>query len=72
MMLKFNPSKRATLDEIIQHPYFNGVRQPEREIIESQPIELYWDFDDDITVDDLRNVFRREISTQFENSEVIF
>ena len=29
-MLRFNPQQRVTLDEMIEDPYFNDIRQPQR------------------------------------------
>lgn len=67
-MLQFNPSKRATLDELLELPYFDSVRQPDREILATDPLELPWDFDPNVTCDDLRAIFRHEIASQFVSS----
>lgn len=32
MMLRFNPNKRITVDEALEHPYLAFCRKPEREV----------------------------------------
>jgi mitogen-activated protein kinase 1/3 len=42
-MLAFNPSKRFTVQECINHEYFNDLHNPEEEPISESPFD--WSFD---------------------------
>lgn len=66
-MLVFNPFKRATLDEIIAMPYFDSVRQAEREVLATAPANFIWDNEVSMTKDELREVFRQELTRLYAN-----
>lgn len=38
-MLTFNPDHRATVEECIRHPYFEGLHSPEDEILAPYPFD---------------------------------
>ena len=43
-MLTFNPKKRITIKECLEHPYFKELREPELEITASELFD--WSFDE--------------------------
>ena len=63
----FDPFKRATLDELLQMSYFDSVRQVEREAIATAPANFIWDNDVSMTKDELREVFRMELTRLYSN-----
>jgi len=49
----FNPNKRSSIDETLNHPLFARVRNPASEIVTDEPIVL--DFEDkEVTFQELR------------------
>lgn len=59
-MLQFNPYKRASLKEILEHPHLRDVRDPRQEITAKEPVIL--DFEDkDVSTEQLREYFVEEI-----------
>jgi len=43
-MLVFNPNKRATIEQCIAHPYFEGLHDPGEEPLSDKQFD--WSFDD--------------------------
>ena len=56
-MLKFNPHKRITVNQSLEHPFFTEVRDPSKE--EEATFNLEFEFEDDnnLTIEKLRNLF---------------
>ena len=56
-MLIFDPNKRITVKECLEHPFFKSVRDPSKE--EEATFNLEFEFEDDnnLTVEKLRNLF---------------
>jgi mitogen-activated protein kinase 1/3 len=42
-MLTFNPDKRLTVEECLNHPYFEGLHNPDEEPTAEKPFD--WSFD---------------------------
>lgn len=42
-MLVFNPDRRYTVKECIEHPYFEGLHNPEEEPVCDKPFDWAWD-----------------------------
>ena len=42
-MLAFNPDKRATIEECIEHPYLEALHNPEAEPVADKPFDWSWD-----------------------------
>ena len=39
-MLTFNPKARCTADEALRHPFFEGIRRPEMEVVASESLQI--------------------------------
>ena len=58
-MLVFNPLKRWNIKQCLEHPYFNGLHNPEEEPVASQPFD--WSFDNfEPTKEILQNMIYEE------------
>jgi hypothetical protein len=42
-MLLFNPYFRITIDEALNHPLFNKIRKPEKEVMAKESIIIEFD-----------------------------
>ena len=62
-MLIFDPNKRITVKECLEHPFFKSVRDPSKE--EEATFNLEFEFEDDnnLTVEKLRNLFMTVIKS---------
>ena len=56
-MLIFDPKKRITVQESLEHPFFKSIRDPKKE--EEATFNLEFEFEDDnnLTIEKLRNLF---------------
>lgn len=61
-MLSFNPRKRITLDQALNHPYFFPVRDNNYEILAKAPADFVFDGEQEVDLFTLREIFRREVS----------
>lgn len=59
-MLQFNPYKRASLNECLEHPFVADVRDKRKEIKAMMPIVLDFEYED-VNKDILRELFVEEI-----------
>jgi serine/threonine protein kinase len=59
-MLQFNPYKRASLNECLNHPLLADVRDPKKEIQANTPIVLDFEYED-VNSEILRELFVEEI-----------
>jgi len=59
--LQFNPRKRITIDEAINHPFLGKVRDRTKETVSGGPIILDFEKEGDMTVERLRELFIEEI-----------
>lgn len=58
-MLVFNPNKRFTVEQCIEHPYFEGLHNPEEEPVANSPFD--WKFDDmEITKENIQSMIYDE------------
>lgn len=60
MMLQFNPYKRASLNQCLDHPFLADVRDTRKEIQAKTPIVLDFEYED-VNRDMLRELFVEEI-----------
>mmetsp|Transcript_935 Transcript_935/g.2207 ORF Transcript_935/g.2207 Transcript_935/m.2207 type:complete len:433 (+) Transcript_935:1665-2963(+) len=60
-MLRFVPSQRINFLQALQHPYFDDVREPEKEIDAEVPADFEFENIEDITAEELRQFFVAEI-----------
>ena len=62
-MLIFDPNKRITVNECLEHPFFKSVRDKSKE--EEATFNLEFEFEDDnnLTVEKLRNLFTTVIKS---------
>lgn len=54
-MLTFNPDDRFTMQECLNHPYFDGLHNEEDEPVCEQPFDWTWD-DFELTKDRLQEM----------------
>ncbi|CAI2360326.1 unnamed protein product [Moneuplotes crassus] len=59
-MLQFNPYKRASLEECLNHPHLDEVRRESKILAAPKPIVLDFDFED-VNTSILRGLFAEEI-----------
>ena len=56
-ILIFNPNKRITVNECLEHSFFQSIRDPEKEEEASFNLEFEFENDNNLTVKKLRNLF---------------
>lgn len=57
----FNPKKRLTIDEALEHPLFKDIRNLKFETTSKNPVVLEFDKEDELPEDVLRKLFLEEI-----------
>jgi len=60
-MLQFNPRKRITIDECLNHPFLGKIRDKARELVAPGPIILDFEKEGEMTAERLRELFIEEI-----------
>ena len=60
-MIKFSPRERITLDEVLEHPYFQSVRNSDFEVLAENPADFVFDSEQELDMQTLRDIFAREI-----------
>ncbi len=60
--LKFNPKMRLSIDDLINHPYLQSVRDLKKEKFENNGIALEFEQVDNISVEVLREYFKKELA----------
>ena len=63
-MLQFDPAKRITVDEALQHPYMAQLHDPLTEPVSLSPINLGFE-EETLNGDQVRERIHREISTYY-------
>ena len=66
-MLIFNPNKRITVNECLEHPFFNSIRDPKKEEEATFSLEFEFEKDNNLTVEKLRSLFLTVIQSYKEN-----
>ena len=63
-MIAFNPNKRPSAQEALLDPYFDDVRLPNQEIVETPQIKLPVDDEgqNDLSMEDLKRIIFDEIN----------
>jgi len=61
-MLVFNPYFRITVDEVLAHPFFESIRDPDKEILAKKPVELAFEKDPELDNAKLRKLFIDEVN----------
>jgi mitogen-activated protein kinase 15 len=61
-LLVFNPLKRFTVQQALEHPYVQDFRSLEEEIVIEKPIEVYMDDNKKFTIKEYRDALYNEIS----------
>ena len=56
-MLQFNPRRRITVNQALEHPFFAEVRSPTKEIEADFSLEFEFEKDHNLTIDKLRTLF---------------
>eukprot|EP01017_Pseudomicrothorax_dubius_P001875 TRINITY_DN0_c6885_g1_i1.p1 TRINITY_DN0_c6885_g1~~TRINITY_DN0_c6885_g1_i1.p1 ORF type:complete len:166 (-),score=55.10 TRINITY_DN0_c6885_g1_i1:96-593(-) len=60
-MLAFNPRKRITVDQALEHPFLRKVRDATKEVLASAPVTLEFEKEGDLSADRLRQLFMEEV-----------
>lgn len=60
-MLLFNPYFRITVEEVLGHPYFKSIRDPAKEMLATDSIELTFEKESELDETKLRSLFLEEI-----------
>jgi mitogen-activated protein kinase 1/3 len=60
-MLHFQPSRRLTFEQALRHPFFDGIREVEKEQEAEVPAHFEFEQMEHITADTLRSLFVEEI-----------
>ena len=66
-MLIFNPNKRITVNECLEHPFFNSIRDPKKEEEATFNLEFEFEKDNNLTVEKLRSLFLTVIQSYKQN-----
>ena len=66
-MLIFDPHKRITVNECLEHPFFKSIRDPNKEEEASFNLEFEFENDNNLTVKKLRNLFMTVIKSYKQN-----
>ena len=56
-MLVFNPLKRISLNELIEHPYFESIRDSNKEILADVRADFIFDSSRELTMEQLQTIF---------------
>ena len=56
-MLIFDPKKRITVQESLEHPFFKSVRDKSKEEEANYNLEFEFEGDNNLTIEKLRNLF---------------
>jgi len=62
--LMFNPEKRMTVEQALDHPYVREFRNPEKEITLKENIVLKIDDNEKLSIKEYRDALYREIATK--------
>ena len=62
-MIKFNPGKRITVDQALNHKFFADVKDVKKEIEADFNLEFEFEKDDNLTMEKLRNLFIQVIGS---------
>jgi mitogen-activated protein kinase 1/3 len=62
-MLKFNPNKRITVNQALEHPFFKEVKDPSKEVEADFNLEFEFEKDDNLTMEKLRTLFIQVINS---------
>jgi mitogen-activated protein kinase 1/3 len=63
-MLSFNPKRRISLNQLIEHPYFNSVRDPSKEDLANVKASFVFDSNAQMDVETLREIFCKVIGLE--------
>jgi mitogen-activated protein kinase 1/3 len=62
-MLKFDPNKRITVNQALNHPFFGEVKDPKKEVEADFNLEFEFEKDDNLSMEKLRNLFIQVINS---------
>ena len=62
-MLIFDPKKRITVQQSLEHPFFKSIRDPSKEEEATFNLEFEFEDDNDLTIEKLRNLFKTVIKS---------
>ena len=62
-MLKFNPNKRITVNQALNHQFFADIKDPKKEVEADFNLEFEFEKDDNLTMEKLRTLFIQVINS---------
>ena len=62
-MLVFNPEKRISIEEALNHPYLKNIREGIEDPVYKGTLNLDFDYDNNITVESLVNLLIKEVNS---------
>ena len=62
-MLKFNPIKRITVNQALNHQFFADIKDPKKEVEADFNLEFEFEKDDNLTMEKLRTLFIQVINS---------
>lgn len=62
-MLKFNPNKRITVNQALNHQFFADIKDPKKEVEADFNLEFEFEKDDNLTMKKLRTLFIQVINS---------
>jgi len=60
-LIDYDPAGRMTAEQALAHPYLEALHQPEEEPVADGPLELDWEEEKHLTVDDVKKLIHNEI-----------
>jgi mitogen-activated protein kinase 1/3 len=60
-MLIFNPKKRISIDECLEHPFLSKIRDKSKEKVASGAIHMEFEKEGELTIERLKELFVEEI-----------
>ena len=62
-MIEFNPEKRISVQDAINHPYLKSIKEGIEDPVYKGQLNMDFDYNQQITIDQLQQIFINEIST---------
>jgi hypothetical protein len=59
--IKFDPNTRSTIEDILRSPYFDDIREPEKEAPAQIPASFAYEDVEEITMEQIRELFVQQV-----------
>jgi mitogen-activated protein kinase 1/3 len=64
-ILQFDPKKRMTINEALEHSFFNNVRSSSKEVVSNINFSFEFEEDENLTIEKLKGYFVQELSGSY-------